>query len=106
VLRSGRSRSGDRLAVHVFERPGTDAVDGTDPDVTRLTVVASKRVGNAVRRNRAKRLMREAARACAWRDGLDVVLVARAACAEADAAGVTDELVRLAGRLGASEGDA
>lgn len=36
-----------------------------------------------MRRNRAKRLLRESARAIAWRPGADVVLIARAACADA-----------------------
>jgi len=52
-----------------------------------------------VQRNRAKRLLREAARTLAWRPGHDVVLVARAACAGSDLASVAAELTRLAGRL-------
>lgn len=42
-----------------------------------FTTVASRRVGDAVRRNRAKRLMREAVRSLAWRPGTDAVIVAR-----------------------------
>jgi ribonuclease P protein component len=68
-----------------------DAVSGV-----RLTVVASRRVGGAVQRNRAKRLLREAARTLAWRPGLDVVLVARADCAGSDLTTVATELTRLA----------
>lgn len=60
--------------VHVRERG-----DGGPP---RVAVIASKRVGTAVARNRAKRLMREAARRTGFRDGLDVVCIARAACPE------------------------
>jgi ribonuclease P protein component len=67
----------------------------------RLTVVASRRVGGAVTRNRAKRLLREAARTLAWRDELDVVLIARAACATSDLTTVTAELARLAVQLDA-----
>ena len=95
VLRRGRSRGGDLLAVHVIER-GDD-----EPSVTRLTVVASRRVGGAVRRNRAKRLLREAARVRPWREGQDLVLVARAACADSDLHRVGIELDRLAHRLDA-----
>ena len=99
TLRRGRSRAGDLLAVHARRRPGTP-----DPVVAagaRLTVVASRRVGGAVTRNRAKRLLREAARTLAWRDELDVVLIARAACATSDLTTVTAELARLAVQLDA-----
>jgi ribonuclease P protein component len=96
VLRRGRSSAGDLLALHRLERTVTDAADVAS---TRFTVIASKRVGNAVRRNRAKRLLREAARARAWRDGLDLVLVARAPCADSDVRQVSLELGRLGERL-------
>ena len=98
ALRRGRSRGGELLAVHTLPRPAEEDVPGA-----RLTVVASRRVGGAVRRNRAKRLLREAARARAWRPGLDVVLVARAACADSGLAQVGDELDRLAAQLDAVE---
>ena len=96
VLRRGRSSAGDLLALHRLKRAATDA-----PGVSgaRFTVVASKRVGNAVRRNRAKRLLREAARARSWRDDLDVVLVARAPSADSDVFRVGAELDRLGGKL-------
>jgi ribonuclease P protein component len=113
ALRRGRTRSGDLLAVHAFRRPSGDvrvtgpepmAVDRVvDPGGARLTVVASRRVGGAVRRNRAKRLLREAARVRRWTDGVDVVLVARAACAGSDARLVGAELERLGRVLGVLE---
>jgi ribonuclease P protein component len=96
ALRRGRSRSGELLAVHVIQRP-----EKAEP--TRLTVVASRRVGGAVSRNRAKRLLREAARAWRWDAGLDVVLVARSACAQSDLHQVRDELGRLGRGLGVLE---
>ena len=95
VLGGGRSRAGRLVALHALARTPGDA------DVARLTVVASRRVGNAVQRNRAKRLLREAARVQAWRQGLDVVLVARSACAASGLADVTEELRALGGRLDA-----
>jgi ribonuclease P protein component len=57
-------------------------VRGED-EAVRVAVVASRKVGSAVARNRAKRLLREAARHVAWRPGTEVVLVARARAREA-----------------------
>lgn len=65
----------------------------------RIAVVASRKVGDAVSRNRAKRLLREAARRVAWCPGTDVVLVARAACASSDLARVHAEVTELAAQL-------
>lgn len=62
-------------------------------------MVASKKVGSAVRRNRAKRLMREASREIRWETGVDVVLVARPGCPSADGRAVRDEVERCARRL-------
>ncbi len=92
VLRGRRQRAGDLLAVHV--RP----TDAERP--ARIAVIASRRVGSAVARNRAKRLLREAARVVPWKPGLDVVLVARARCARSDVHAVRAELEGLASALG------
>lgn len=75
------------------------------PDASlRLGVVASKRVGNAVARARAKRRLREAfrrLRADLQADpSVDVVLVARRPILAAPWADVTGELQRLARRAG------
>ncbi len=58
---------------------------GNDLPHSRFGFVVGKRVGNAVVRNRAKRLMREAMRMRIGRvpPGLDVVLIARAPIARA-----------------------
>lgn len=93
VFQRGRHRAGRLSVCHVRERG--------DDGPTRCTVVASRKVGKAVSRNRAKRVLREAARSVAWRDGLDVVLVARGACAGASAAEVTRDVASLAGTLDA-----
>jgi ribonuclease P protein component len=87
------------MALHSL--PGVPGVsDGPGAPTVRLTVVASRRVGNAVQRNRAKRLLREAARTQLWREGLDVVLVARSPCASSGLDAVTGELRALGSRLG------
>lgn len=95
VMRARKRRAGEFAVLHV-------RVDGDADDrpVTRVAVVASRAVGDAVRRNRAKRLLREAARATSWVGGVDAVLVARPACATSGAAAVTDELGRLGSALG------
>ncbi len=99
MLRGRRQHAGHLAVVHVRE----DQHDGTP----RVAVVASRRVGSAVSRNRAKRVLREAARHVAWRPGTDVVLVARAACAGSMMQPVRDEVEQLADRLGVLEvGDA
>lgn len=72
----------------------------------RLGVVSSRKVGGAVERNRARRLIRETYRRL--RDGLrgpaDVVLIARAAIGRAkpdELAGDLSALARKAGLMGA-----
>jgi ribonuclease P protein component len=68
----------------------------------RLGVVASRKVGGAVERARAKRLLREAYRLNRRRfeAGLDVVLVARADIRGATRRAVERELLYLAERAG------
>lgn len=84
-----------RLMV-LFLRSGPDAS-------TRLGVVASRKVGNAVERARAKRRLREAFRRhrgafAASTD--DVVLIARRPILNAPWDRVVDELLKLAARAG------
>jgi ribonuclease P protein component len=51
----------------------------SNPGQARLGITASRRIGNAVVRNRAKRLVREAFRATSqlWPRGVDVVVIVR-----------------------------
>jgi len=51
--------------------------------VPRLGIAVPGRLGNAVKRNRVKRRVREASRAAAMPAGADIVIVARAAAAGA-----------------------
>lgn len=89
TLRAARV-SGRQLVLHHRDR--------ADEGAPRLTVVASRRVGTAVQRNRAKRLLREAARAVPWPAGVDIVLVARPGVSDLAAVGL--DLAELRERAG------
>lgn len=58
--------------VTTFAAPG-------EPGLPRVALVAGRAVGGAVRRNRAKRRLREALRRVPLRDGCDYVVVASGA---------------------------
>ena len=74
----------------------------------RLGVVAGRKVGGAVQRARAKRLMREAYRRHRNRfsGSFDVVIVARRAILETRWDDLVKELLELARRMGILEGSA
>ncbi len=66
-------------------------------DAIRIGVTASRAVGNAVQRNRAKRLLREAARALLprIRSGYDILLLGRAPILQVKTQDVQDALSAL-----------
>ena len=75
AYRRGRSWANPLIALHVLPRP----------EGMRVGVTVSKKVGGAVVRNRVRRRLREAIRLRlpGWRNGFDLVVVARSAAAEA-----------------------
>lgn len=85
VRSHGRAYAHPLLVVYVHPNDGA---------CTRFGFTLSKRVGKAVVRNRAKRLLREAARRLvpALPAGLDIVVVGRPPLAAASAAEVAEAL--------------
>ena len=73
---------------------------GNDGDQPRFGLAVSRRVGNAVVRNRVKRWIREALRQ--ERQGLpgvDVVVIARTSAGEAGHAAIRDSVVKAFGQI-------
>jgi ribonuclease P protein component len=86
ILDEGRVIHGERVVV--FLAPGED----------RVAVIAGRKVGKAVQRNRARRVIRAAwAEARSSAAGEDAVLVARAAIAGARSQDVASEMRALLG---------
>ncbi len=88
TMRTGRRAAKGRVVLYVV--PADQA--------TRAAFVSGRRVGNAVARNRARRLMREAWRALLPEipGGFDIVFVART---DVEAAGMHDMLTDMRGAL-------
>ena len=86
VWSEGRSRV-DRLFVVRVRLNGLG--------VTRFGFSVSKRIGNAVARNRVKRRLREATRSASVEAGFDIVIIARNGAAEADFARIKRSIHKL-----------
>ena len=71
MFAEGRHAHSKSLSVYARPSPSGE---------TRTTVVAGKKVGGAVARNRAKRRLRSALQVARFPEGFDVVVVARSRC--------------------------
>ena len=96
VFRQGSGYPGTLVVLRVL-RNGLDT--------SRLGLVVSKRVGGAVQRNRAKRLIREAVKIRALVAGWDVVVIARPGIRSAEYQNVERELQGLLLRAGVLSAD-
>ena len=62
-----------------------------DRDVSRLGIIATRRLGGATKRNRSKRLVRELFRLDKSRPGLDIVVMPRHGFSDAPFASLQDD---------------
>jgi ribonuclease P protein component len=95
--RGGRRISGRNLVVYALARPEPERKERA-----RIGITVSKKVGNAVVRNRVKRWLRESYRRMAWSvpAGTDLVIIARPAMAQSTYQRTAGELGGLLARVG------
>jgi ribonuclease P protein component len=94
VQQNGRRIPGRTLVVYgLWQR------EGNDLPASRLGITVSKKVGNAVVRNRVKRWLRESYRRLAPVANADIVVVAKPAAAQGSYRATALELENLIGRF-------
>jgi ribonuclease P protein component len=101
-IRGGRRWSSPAFAIEMKARDeaGGRVVDATA--AARFGFTATKKLGNAVTRNRIRRRLKEAVRIVApgrARDGCDYVVIAREAAANQSFAALERDLIAALGRL-------
>jgi ribonuclease P protein component len=107
VQRGGRKHHLRLFMVFATPRLPSQETDRGEPLPTRLGITVTRKIGNAVTRNRIKRLVREVFRQNRQRlpNGLDLVFVAKQQAGEADYAQVVADFEALIrrGELAAAE---
>lgn len=86
-MNRSRRAVGRNIVLHVK--------DHSDDDSCAIAVIASRKVGNAVHRNRAKRVIRAALEVVQLSGGKSIVVIARRPCARVPMIEVARELERL-----------
>lgn len=96
VTRARKSAAAPGLVLQIYPRPGDSAA------AARVGLTASRKIGNAVRRNRARRRLRALAQAIIPRHakpGHDYVLIARQGTADRPYSALTGDLESALKRL-------
>ena len=86
VLNRGSSRVGHLVVMKIL---------ANELESSRFGLVTSKRVGNAVVRNRVRRRLREILKQLRLKSGWDIVFIARQAAAGAKYADINEEVTEL-----------
>lgn len=96
VLAKGRAAHGRHAVIRAMGR--------RDDGVCRWTVSASRRVGSAVKRNRAKRRLRAVAREAELPPGSDLVIIARASAATCEFSDLVKDVEALITEVAGHQG--
>jgi ribonuclease P protein component len=104
VREHGRSRAGRYLVLGVLQVEPSPTKTGpeADPPQTRVGFITTRKLGNAVTRNRLRRVMRDIVRRNLPRvgPGYWLVTIARNRAPQASSAALEKEWLFLAGKLG------